>query len=403
MHHGPKLTISDCSIINHKPLRQSHTTVDFGFATINSDKNLFIEFICSINYAKEISVKLVLEVFIILILFGTTCATSLSAMEHLSDEEEEETSTSSQPLGKSFSSNNRESGRKRKCQVLENRTTANDLGVKERENKTPRVDLNLRNEEPSDLKSLLLSAIDKQDEAEVLEILGRITERGEFLNSADGLDYPIHRAARVGNVGIVKQLYRNGALLELLNQNENGPIHLAAAHGHLPVVKFLEEMNVSIRSSGRHQTMAIHHAADNDHLDIVNYLLEKDEQQIAVTTKDGDTIMHFACMGSATKVIARLLEIKPDFAFTPNYKGFKPIHYAAHRMNRKLVKELSATKPELAVIEEYALINLFANAESRARLQSSPSPKQFLELATEFGFTSLRRQLLRDNPMLQTL
>ena len=58
---------------------------------------------------------------------------------------------------------------------------------------------------------------------------------------SDNYSTPLHSAAVVGDLEIVKLLLDHGARIDALEINQSTPLHRAAAYNHADVVEFLLE------------------------------------------------------------------------------------------------------------------------------------------------------------------
>ncbi|XP_013726247.2 ankyrin repeat-containing protein At5g02620-like isoform X1 [Brassica napus] len=201
-------------------------------------------------------------------------------------------------------------------------------------------------------------------------------------------DSPLHIAARTGNLGKVKDLFRGGCDGEelLSKQNlegetplytaaENGhsavveemlermdlqtasiaarngfdPFHVAAKQGHLEVLKILLETFPNLAmTTDLLCTTALHTAATQGHIDVVNLLLETDSNLAKIAKNNGKTALHSAARMGHVEVVKSLIGNDPSIGFRTDKKGQTALHMAVKRQNDGIVVEL--VKPDVAVL-----------------------------------------------------
>nr|DAD32556.1 TPA_asm: hypothetical protein HUJ06_011407 [Nelumbo nucifera] len=91
-----------------------------------------------------------------------------------------------------------------------------------------------------------------------------------------GQDIPLHIAARVGHLKIVKLLLdrMNKEEVMLMNNNYRTALHLAASGGHLNVVMALVEKERRLVLRECDEQIPLHHAIRNQHKKVVEYLFK---------------------------------------------------------------------------------------------------------------------------------
>ncbi|XP_037927864.1 ankyrin repeat domain-containing protein 39 [Teleopsis dalmanni] len=92
----------------------------------------------------------------------------------------------------------------------------------------------------------------------------------------DNCDYTaLHYAARNGNAEICKILVNDGkADVNAVTKGGVTPLHRAAMMGHLDIVKFLITSKANIMLQDEDGQTVLHRAAARGHLDVIKYLVE---------------------------------------------------------------------------------------------------------------------------------
>lgn len=106
-------------------------------------------------------------------------------------------------------------------------------------------------------------------------------------------DYPLHSAARRGNLSIVKYLIKKGAKVNLKDGHNRTPLHHAAM-SKLSVFKYLLKKKAKLKAKNSLDMNVLHIAAKKGKLRIVKYLIEKKDMDEDIETKDGKTPLDLA-------------------------------------------------------------------------------------------------------------
>ena len=122
------------------------------------------------------------------------------------------------------------------------------------------------------------------------------------------LRFPLHSAARIGDLDIVKFLIASGANIEVKEEKHDWtPLHFAVANGHLEVIKHLIENGANVNAKASNDNFPLEIAAYLGHLEILKYLLGNGAN-INDKDNDGWTPLHFAAYMGHLEIVKYLVE-----------------------------------------------------------------------------------------------
>jgi cytohesin len=155
---------------------------------------------------------------------------------------------------------------------------------------------------------------------------------------------PLHLAAEIGNLDIVKALLKAGARPNLISARGVTPLHLAAENGNLNIVKALLEARAEPDLTMNNGSTPLHLVAKNGNLNIFNTLL-KARAKHDLVTKDGDTPLHLAAQYGNLNIVKALLKdgVEPNLR---SIKGATPLHLAAEKGHLNIVEALLKARVE---------------------------------------------------------
>lgn len=150
---------------------------------------------------------------------------------------------------------------------------------------------------------------------------------------------PLHRAAKNGNLEIVKLLVSNGyGSFNVKNADNETPLYLASINGHLDLVEFFIENGCNIEESTTPDNKSLIHAcAINGQLEVLKFFRNYGEK-IDGRTVDGETPLHLAITHGHLEIVKYLLECGVD----ANAKISKEnsLHLAIKAGHISIIKEL---------------------------------------------------------------
>jgi len=127
----------------------------------------------------------------------------------------------------------------------------------------------------------------------------------------------LHIAALWGHLDLTVLFLKEGATVDINDQNNMTALMLAAGNGHLKVMKLLVGENADVDRVDIFERTALHHAAENGHFEAVNYLLGLVTDVNAVDNK-GLTALNLAAEGGYLEVVKVLCE-KANMEYVFNY------------------------------------------------------------------------------------
>jgi len=137
----------------------------------------------------------------------------------------------------------------------------------------------VQNEQP-DLVELLL-----KHKAELIHAVSPEEVCGGILCLPDS---PLHLAAVLENLDVLKTFIRNNVPMDYLGRNRQTPLHFAAGVGRLEAVRFLSGNDANINAKTGWGMTPLHMAAKNGNMHIITYLIEKGAN-VDVADDDGRT------------------------------------------------------------------------------------------------------------------
>lgn len=185
---------------------------------------------------------------------------------------------------------------------------------------------------------------------------------------------PIHAAALIGDVELIKLLLKHGANV---NDDRNKifftPLHFAASKGHIEAIKYLVENGADIDANDNEyevtplssvivnnnldgvkillelgadpnklvmRSSCLHKAVIKDNVEIIKLLLEHGAE-INIASSGGNTPLHYAVLDGRT-IIAKVLVYNGANVNIKNDRGEKPIDIVNKRSNPELAEFLKS-------------------------------------------------------------
>ena len=119
------------------------------------------------------------------------------------------------------------------------------------------------------------------------------------VNVKDDVDgsTPLHFAALIGHVEIVRLLLQNGADVNAKDRWDMTPLQWAASQGHVDILHLLVETGVDLEVQANNGSRALHFAALHGHLPFIQELISRYHVDINARDYDGTTALGLARHG----------------------------------------------------------------------------------------------------------
>lgn len=159
----------------------------------------------------------------------------------------------------------------------------------------------------------------------------------------------LHKAADFGRLERVQSLLREGANVNLQDNNGNTPLIIATAFGHLEIVKALLLNGADVTKTNNTGFTALQLGAyrgmdgtssdkgRNQYIDIIKILLK--HMDVDQVNEEGRTPLHHAAAWGYSDVVQALLDNKADINRVDN-SGQTPLHLAAQKGHQETVEIL---------------------------------------------------------------
>ena len=162
---------------------------------------------------------------------------------------------------------------------------------------------------------------------------------------------PLHRAATIDNVEIVKILIEHGADVNALDHCDASPIFIAACHGHWEIFKILVENGAELDNLDYLNQSLIMYAITGQNTDIIKFLCESSDCLYDEDYKSR-TPLYCALKHDNDEIIKVLIENGSDVHAT-NINGKTPLLLAAKKGNFEIFKILFENCEDVKHIDEH--------------------------------------------------
>ncbi|KAI6178255.1 Variant SH3 domain-containing protein [Aphelenchoides besseyi] len=141
-----------------------------------------------------------------------------------------------------------------------------------------------------------------------------VTSVNDKQNSIVTVEYPMHEAAKRGNVDLVGECLKNGISVNSLDKSGSTALYWAALNGHTEEIKeLLKQPNITISPQNKLGDTPLHAASRKGHLDCVKILIDRGAC-VFIANRDGQKPIHLA----QNPDIAALLKLTMDKLPDPN-------------------------------------------------------------------------------------
>ncbi len=173
----------------------------------------------------------------------------------------------------------------------------------------------------------------------LIEIVKFFIEKGIDINTANlwGTT-PLHYACEWGRAEIIEVLIQSGADIDVKDKKGWTPLRRAVYRGNKEMTELLLDRGAELNFEESEYNSILHEAADSGYEKLVSMILDKNAD-IYSLNKRGGTLLHSAVYGGLKNLTELLL--KRDFRIEEkNDYGMTPLHIAAFRGNKNVVEFL---------------------------------------------------------------
>ncbi|KAJ1693149.1 hypothetical protein LUZ63_009847 [Rhynchospora breviuscula] len=158
---------------------------------------------------------------------------------------------------------------------------------------------------------------------------------------------------------------KDKSLLKAHNKKLETPLHCAALLGNVEVIRGLIRLAPGVVRDALSETngngdTALHVAANHNHGDVVLTLMNLDPQAVYKENKQGFSPLYIAIVEGYTSMVKAMLEVDAtDLACTQFFDGTFPVHVAARMGNTDLLEHFLKKYPDDATLLDSCRRNLF--------------------------------------------
>jgi ankyrin repeat protein len=144
-------------------------------------------------------------------------------------------------------------------------------------------------------------------------------------------------AVKNNDVGLVRELIRNGENVNGKDRFGSTSLHVASAYGHTETVQELISCGASLNEKDRFGYTPLHYASKNGHTEIVKVLLRNGASPNEKNDNEQKTPLHLVSWNRNIEIIKELLFFGADYTIQ-NWKGEDGL-YGLSEEQRTLVLE----------------------------------------------------------------
>ena len=235
-----------------------------------------------------------------------------------------------------------------------------------------------------------------------LKMVKSLVEQGSEVNAKnEDFQTPLHVAIRFGNFEVAKYLTEKGADINATDGTERNPLMCAAEagvvqmsvqpfsssateggfkpyEGQIEMVRFLVEKGAKVDAANQDGATPLIAACDYGLFQLADYLISKGAN-VNATIKSGQTALYLATFGSHTNIVELLLKkgANPNAAILEEGpgKGQTPLMVAAGKGNVEIVKLLLQNKADVNAKDGsgYTALKYTKNEEIVKLLKNAPT------------------------------
>lgn len=183
-----------------------------------------------------------------------------------------------------------------------------------------------------------------------LEMVKLLLERGADVNAKDDNGIAaLHHLVFRGNLEGVEHLLEHGADVNIVDKDGNTPLSSTSFYFlyHQEIAELLIDRHADPLLSKDKGLDLLHKAAARGHQRMISYLIENGVDILERNGNDG-TLLHSAAAGGLVEIVKTMIA-KNDDVNDKNRYGFTPIHLAAEKGHREIVEMLLSNGADMNI------------------------------------------------------
>ncbi|XP_071105463.1 serine/threonine-protein phosphatase 6 regulatory ankyrin repeat subunit B-like [Haliotis cracherodii] len=183
---------------------------------------------------------------------------------------------------------------------------------------------------------------------------------------------PVMMAAGRGHQSVFDLLVSKQADLTLVDKDGNSALHIACMCGNKTIVQHLV-LPSNINTRGQNGWTSVMLAAVKGHQSVFDLLVSK-QADLTLVDKDGNSVLHIACVGGNKAIVQHL--VSPSNINTRGLIGSTPVMMAAIKGHQSVVDLLVSKQADLTLVDKdgNSALHLACRGGNKAIVQHLVSP-----------------------------
>ncbi|XP_048248984.1 serine/threonine-protein phosphatase 6 regulatory ankyrin repeat subunit B-like [Haliotis rufescens] len=158
---------------------------------------------------------------------------------------------------------------------------------------------------------------------------------------------PVMMAAVKGHQSVFDLLVSKNADRTLVDKNGNSLLHLACFGGNTAIVQYLVSPS-NVNTRGQNGWTPVMMAVMKGHQSVFDLLVSK-HADLTLVENNGDSLLHFACVGGDTAIVQYL--VSPSNVNTRGQNGWTPVMMAASKGHKSVFDLLVSKDADLTLVD----------------------------------------------------
>lgn len=181
-----------------------------------------------------------------------------------------------------------------------------------------------------------------------LEYMSKVIKGGCDVNLTKRINgfTPLHFAVSSNQENVVELLIAKGADIFIPNSFGKIALSIGLQYGYEKINNTIAKKIIQDKNTGMKSLIQYYKDGGGD-VEVACFLHVKDPTLINMIDDDGRTVLHLAVMHNQQELVARIVNIKPQFINKPDWFGKSPLSYAQELGNTELTQILTANSSEM--------------------------------------------------------